>query len=103
MQELRAAFDLDAVQTGRVRLLLTMAVGAWRGTVDDAYEVPELSQYVQGVQRGGGGRILEGGVVTSRYRVANAGTPVPCMFFPHLFFRGRENVALKDGAEMRGK
>ena len=55
------------------------------------------------VFNGGGGRILEGGVVTSRYRVANAGAHVPCMFFPHLFFRGRENVALKDGAEMRGK
>jgi len=46
LQELREAFDEDALATGKDRLLLTAAVGAGKGTIDRAYEVDKLSRYV---------------------------------------------------------
>ncbi|KAK2163330.1 hypothetical protein NP493_1463g01044 [Ridgeia piscesae] len=44
VQELREAFDEDALATGKDRLLLTAAVGAGKGTIDRAYEVDKLSR-----------------------------------------------------------
>jgi len=41
-QELRAAFEAEA--SGNARLLLTAAVAAGKDTIDDAYEIPEISK-----------------------------------------------------------
>ena len=46
LQELREAFDEDALATGKDRLLLTAAVAAGKGTIDRGYEVDKLSRSV---------------------------------------------------------
>jgi len=42
MEELRAAFQVEAVSSGKERLLLSAAVAAGEGTVDKAYEVHKI-------------------------------------------------------------
>lgn len=44
VQELRDAFEQEAFETGKPRLLLTSAVAAGRHTIDTAYEVRPLSE-----------------------------------------------------------
>ena len=44
LQELRAAFDEEAQQSGGERLLLTAAVPAGQSTIDRGYDVPQLAQ-----------------------------------------------------------
>ena len=42
-EELRAAFEQEAIATGRERLLLTAAVAAGQSTVETAYDIPRIS------------------------------------------------------------
>ncbi|KAF4529059.1 hypothetical protein B566_EDAN006080 [Ephemera danica] len=44
VQELRAEFDRESSKTGRVRLLLTMAVPAGTDYVDKGYDIPSLNR-----------------------------------------------------------
>lgn len=46
VSELRVAFDAEGVTTGRPPLLLSAAVAAGKDTIDNGYEVPQLSSYV---------------------------------------------------------
>jgi chitinase len=46
LQELRAAFDSEAVPVGKERLLLTAAVGIGPTTAEDAYDVSALDTYL---------------------------------------------------------
>ncbi|KAL5018332.1 hypothetical protein ScPMuIL_004054 [Solemya velum] len=46
VKETRAVFDEEAHVTGKPRLLLTAAVAAGKRTVDDAYDVPEISKHL---------------------------------------------------------
>lgn len=41
---MRAAFEKEAKQTNKARLLLSAAVSAGRGTISSAYEIPKLGQ-----------------------------------------------------------
>ncbi len=50
LQELRAAFDEEAIQTGQPKLLLTAAVAAGKDTINKAYEIPQISQLVLYIQ-----------------------------------------------------
>ncbi|CAG5128893.1 unnamed protein product, partial [Candidula unifasciata] len=43
-QEMMAAFQAEAQETGQQRLLLTAAVAAGKDKIDNAYEIPEISQ-----------------------------------------------------------
>lgn len=43
-QELRAAFENEAKQSNKPRLLMSAAVSAGRGTIDSAYQIPKLGQ-----------------------------------------------------------
>nr|BAV14504.1 chitinase [Lymnaea stagnalis] len=43
-QEIMDAFKAESVHSGKPRLLLSAAVSAGKPTIDDAYEVPEISQ-----------------------------------------------------------
>ena len=43
LQELRKAFDSEAVPNGKSKLLLTAAVGAGYKTVENGYDVPVLN------------------------------------------------------------
>jgi len=43
LQELHTAFELDALDSGKERLLLTAAVAAGKSNIDAAYEVDKLS------------------------------------------------------------
>ena len=43
-KELRAAFDQEAYTTGKQRLLLTAAVPAGKGNIDDGYDVPNVAR-----------------------------------------------------------
>ncbi len=42
VQELRAAYDAEALATGQEALVLSAAVGAGKPTIDAAYEIPEV-------------------------------------------------------------
>jgi len=42
-QELRVAFDNEALSEGQEKLILTAAVGAGKWTIDAAYEIPQVS------------------------------------------------------------
>ncbi|XP_026862794.2 acidic mammalian chitinase-like [Electrophorus electricus] len=44
LNEMRAAFEAEAKQTNRARLLMSAAVSSGRGTVDTAYQIPQLGQ-----------------------------------------------------------
>ena len=44
VQDLRAAFEAEAKETGNDRLLLSAAVGAGKSTVDSAYEIGKIAQ-----------------------------------------------------------
>lgn len=43
-QELRAAFESEAQQSNKARLLISAAVSAGKGTIDSAYQIPQLGQ-----------------------------------------------------------
>ena len=43
-QEMRAAFENEAQQSNRPRLLMTAAVSAGMSTIESAYQVPRLAQ-----------------------------------------------------------
>uniref|UniRef100_A0A0B6ZKM5 Uncharacterized protein n=2 Tax=Arion vulgaris TaxID=1028688 RepID=A0A0B6ZKM5_9EUPU len=43
-QEMMTAFQEEAQKTGMVRLLMSAAVSAGKDTIDNAYEIPEISQ-----------------------------------------------------------
>ncbi|XP_019720792.1 acidic mammalian chitinase [Hippocampus comes] len=45
-QELMAAFEEEAAQTSRPRLLLTAAVAAGRGNIDNGYEIDRVSNFL---------------------------------------------------------
>ncbi|XP_028849103.1 acidic mammalian chitinase-like isoform X2 [Denticeps clupeoides] len=44
LQEMRAAFEKEAAQTNRPRLLMSAAVSAGVGTIETAYQIPQLGQ-----------------------------------------------------------
>ncbi|KAG7472213.1 hypothetical protein MATL_G00106610 [Megalops atlanticus] len=44
LQETRAAFEAEAKQSNRARLLLSAAVSSGRGTIETAYQIPQLGQ-----------------------------------------------------------
>ncbi|MGH0160384.1 UNVERIFIED_CONTAM: hypothetical protein FKN15_039308 [Acipenser sinensis] len=44
LEEMRAAFENEAKQTNRARLLLSAAVSAGVGTIQSAYEIPKVGQ-----------------------------------------------------------
>lgn len=44
VKELRAAFDAESVPYGKKKLILTIAVGAGKDTIDNGYEVATISQ-----------------------------------------------------------
>ncbi|GCC39390.1 hypothetical protein chiPu_0022955, partial [Chiloscyllium punctatum] len=46
VKELLAAFKKEAQSSGKDRLLLTAAVAAGKGTIDAAYEISEVSKYL---------------------------------------------------------
>ncbi|XP_076441133.1 acidic mammalian chitinase-like [Babylonia areolata] len=46
VKEIRAAYEQDATSTGRPRLLVTAAVSAGKATIDTAYDIPKISQYL---------------------------------------------------------
>lgn len=43
-QEMRAAFENEAKQSNKARLLMSAAVSAGKGTIDSAYQIPKLGQ-----------------------------------------------------------
>lgn len=43
---LREGFEKESKETGKERLLLTAAVAGARNTIDKAYEVDKLSEYL---------------------------------------------------------
>ncbi|XP_051281703.1 acidic mammalian chitinase-like [Dicentrarchus labrax] len=45
-QELLAAFEKEAAETKKPRLLLTAAVAAGKGNIDNAYEIAEVSKFL---------------------------------------------------------
>ena len=47
LQELRAAFEAEASETGNERLLLSAAVGAGKSTIDTAYEIGKIAKLVR--------------------------------------------------------
>lgn len=46
LQELKEAFETEALQTGKPRLLLTAAVAAGKDQIDNGYEITEISKSV---------------------------------------------------------
>ena len=46
LEELRVAFEEEAVRSGKPPLLLTLAVGVGKGTVDAAYDIPGIDAQV---------------------------------------------------------
>ena len=46
MQELRAAYEAEALVSGKPTLLLSAAVAAGQTTIDAAYEIPAICEYV---------------------------------------------------------
>jgi chitinase len=47
LQELRAAFDAEGIETGRTPLLLTAAVAAGKLSIDNGYEVEKIAKLVR--------------------------------------------------------
>ncbi|XP_026055365.1 acidic mammalian chitinase-like [Carassius auratus] len=45
-KELLEAYEAEGAATGRPRLMLTAAVAAGKGTVDDGYEIAEIAKYL---------------------------------------------------------
>lgn len=45
-KELLEAYEADSAATGRPRLMLTAAVAAFKGTIDEAYEISEIAKYL---------------------------------------------------------
>lgn len=43
-KEMRAAFEAEAKKTNRARLLMSAAVSSGRGTIETAYQIPQLGQ-----------------------------------------------------------
>lgn len=43
-QEMRAAFENEAKQSNKARLLMSAAVSAGKDTIDSAYQIPKLGQ-----------------------------------------------------------
>ncbi|XP_058860131.1 acidic mammalian chitinase-like isoform X1 [Acipenser ruthenus] len=46
VQEMQAAFEAEAKQSNRPRLMVTAAVSAAKGTIDSGYQVAQVSQYL---------------------------------------------------------
>lgn len=46
LQELREAFEQEAIESNRPRLMVTAAVAAGISNIQAGYEIPELSQWV---------------------------------------------------------
>ncbi|XP_030725201.2 acidic mammalian chitinase [Globicephala melas] len=46
VQEMREAFEQEAIQTNKPRLLVTAAVAAGISNIQSGYEIPQLSQYL---------------------------------------------------------
>ncbi|KAL4645983.1 acidic mammalian chitinase-like isoform X2 [Arapaima gigas] len=46
LEEMRAAFEAEAKQTNRARLLISAAVSAGQGTIETAYQIPKLGEYL---------------------------------------------------------
>ncbi|MGH0158527.1 UNVERIFIED_CONTAM: hypothetical protein FKN15_045077 [Acipenser sinensis] len=46
VQEMQAAFEAEAKQSNRPRLMVTAAVSATKGTIDSGYQVAQVSQYL---------------------------------------------------------
>ncbi|KAJ8371376.1 hypothetical protein SKAU_G00114040 [Synaphobranchus kaupii] len=44
LEEMKAAFEAEAKQTNKARLLMSAAVSSGRGTIDSAYQIPQLGQ-----------------------------------------------------------
>ncbi|CAB1414646.1 unnamed protein product [Pleuronectes platessa] len=44
LQEMRAAFETEAKQSNRARLLMSAAVAAGKNNIDSAYQIPKLGQ-----------------------------------------------------------
>lgn len=44
LQELKAAYAAEAKATGNSQLMLTAAVSAGKGTIDDGYEIAEIAK-----------------------------------------------------------
>ncbi|KAJ8371377.1 hypothetical protein SKAU_G00114050 [Synaphobranchus kaupii] len=44
LEEMKAAFETEAKQTNKARLLMSAAVSSGRGTIDSAYQIPQLGQ-----------------------------------------------------------
>lgn len=42
---MRAAFENEAKQSNKARLLMSAAVSAAKDTIDSAYQIPKLGQY----------------------------------------------------------
>jgi len=41
---MRAAFESEAKQSNKARLLMSAAVSAGKGTIDSAYQIPKIGQ-----------------------------------------------------------
>uniref|UniRef100_A0A8C2GJA0 chitinase n=1 Tax=Cyprinus carpio TaxID=7962 RepID=A0A8C2GJA0_CYPCA len=46
LKELTEAYEAEGKATGRARLMLTAAVSAGKGTIDDGYEIAEVAKYL---------------------------------------------------------
>uniref|UniRef100_A0A671PQ70 Acidic mammalian chitinase-like n=1 Tax=Sinocyclocheilus anshuiensis TaxID=1608454 RepID=A0A671PQ70_9TELE len=46
LKELTEAYEAEGKATGRARLMLTAAVPAGKGTIDDGYEIAEVAKYL---------------------------------------------------------
>ena len=43
-QEMRAAFEKEAKESNRARLLLSAALSAGRDTIESAYQIPQVGE-----------------------------------------------------------
>uniref|UniRef100_A0A8C9S1U3 Acidic mammalian chitinase n=1 Tax=Scleropages formosus TaxID=113540 RepID=A0A8C9S1U3_SCLFO len=46
LEEMKAAFEAEAKKTNRARLLISAAVSAGEGTIETAYQIPKLGEYL---------------------------------------------------------
>lgn len=44
---MRAAFEKEAKESNRARLLLSAALSAGRDTIDSAYQIPQVAEWVK--------------------------------------------------------